>query len=284
MDPFVKTPDPPGETRSKIRIGTSGFSYKDWKGPFYPDKFPDRDMLDYYAGSFSAVEINSTYYAIPRPENMEAMARKADGRLEFVVKANQDITHNREKMEHAITPFITALRPLRDRRILGCVLLQFPYSFHHNTENREYLSVLKDRFDEIPLVAEFRNRNWIRDELFEFLRSRGIGYCCVDEPALPGLPPPIAAATSPVGYVRFHGRNREKWWTHEKAEERYDYEYSKEELSEWLPKINALAALAIKLYIFFNNHPGGQAVRSARMMQSLIQDASSLTIDPAGRP
>lgn len=261
--------------RSNILIGTSGFSYKDWKGPFYPGQLPDRDMLAYYAVSFAAVEINSTYYALPRPENMEAMARKADGQLEFVVKAHRDMTHSREKVEEALPLFKKGLKPFQDRRVLGAVLLQFPYSFEHNARNRDYLAMLKDRLDAVPVVAEFRNRWWVTDRTFEFLRSRGIGYCCVDEPQLRGLPPPTAVATSPTGYIRFHGRNKEKWWNHENSRDRYDYEYTEEELKEWLPKIRGLLGLVLKLYIFFNNHPGGQAVRNAKTMHSLIQSLST---------
>ena len=257
---------------TKILIGTSGFSYQDWKGPFYPEKLPAREMLPFYSTVFSAVEINSTYYAIPLPQNMEAMIQKTEGKMDFVVKANQEMTHHREKMEKSVPPFLEALRPLQDHKVLGCVLLQFPFSFHHNPNNQDYLTQLKDRLANIPLVVEFRNRDWIKDQTFDFLRKNGIGYCCVDEPDLPGLPPPIVEATSSIAYVRFHGRNKTKWWKHEKAEERYDYEYSEEELKEWVTKIKKLSQQVEKLYAFFNNHPGGKAPRNAQMMMKLLKN------------
>lgn len=259
------------EKEAKILIGTSGFSYKDWEGPFYPEKLSDKQMLSYYATFFPTVEINSTYYAIPKPENMEIMVGKTGGELEFVVKAHQDITHSREKVEGALPLFKESLKPLQNHNVLGCVLLQFPYSFHHSNKNQDYLAFLKERMKEIPLVAEFRNKYWVQDKTFDFLRKLEIGYCCVDEPELPGLPPPTAVATSSIGYIRFHGRNKEKWWKHEKAEERYDYEYTEAELREWLDKIKALKAIVKKLYIFFNNHPRGQAVRNAQKMISLLK-------------
>ena len=255
----------------KILIGTSGFSYPDWKGPFYPDKIPNREMLAYYAASFSTVEINSTYYAIPRPQNMEIMAEKAAGKLDFVVKAHQDLTHKRDKMAESLPHFKSALQPLQAHKVLGCVLLQFPFSFHHNLQNRDYIATLRERMEGIPLVAEFRNKWWVQDKTFEYLKKIEIGYCCVDEPQLSGLPPPVVSATSPIGYVRFHGRNKEKWWNHERTDERYDYEYQEDELKEWVVKIKDLALQVIKLYVFFNNHPRGQAVRNAQLLKSMLQ-------------
>lgn len=167
---------------SKILIGTSGFSYQDWKGPFYPEKLPAREMLPFYATAFSTVEINSSYYAIPKKENMEAMFQKTEGKMDFVVKANQDITHHREKMGKTVTPFLEALRPFQDHEVLACVLLQFPFSFHHNPNNQDYIAQVKNRLPNIPLVVEFRNRSWIQDQTFDFLRKNDIGYCCVDLP------------------------------------------------------------------------------------------------------
>ncbi len=259
---------------AEILIGTSGFSYQDWKGPFYPEKLPAREMLGYYAESFPVVEINSTYYAIPRPENMARMVDKTGGKIEFSVKAHQDLTHHRERSPAAIAPFLEALQPMKQGGVLGCVLLQFPYSFRFNPQNLEYVARLKGAFGDIPVVAEFRNRWWVQDKTFDFLRNNGIGFCCVDEPALEGLPPATAEATSSTGYIRFHGRDRKHWWAHEKAEQRYDYEYSDAELREWLVRIEVLRWIVRKLYIFFNNHPRGQAVGNARTMTRLVREIS----------
>jgi len=123
---------------------------------------------------------------------------------------------------------------------------------------------------DVPLVAEFRNEWWIKDKTFEFLREHGIGYCCVDEPDLPRLPPPVVMATSPIGYVRFHGRNKAKWFNHQKMEERYNYEYSEDELRDWAVRMKILIPVVKKLFVFFNNHPRGQAVRNAIAMIKLL--------------
>lgn len=255
-----------------IKVGTSGYSYQDWKGPFYPEHLLASGMLGFYARHFDAVELNSSFYRIPEPRMMEAITRKAGGRVEFAVKAHQDLTHSREGWARALPTFLKALKPLEDAEALGCVLLQFPYSFRNTPENTEHLLRLKEGFASVPLVVEFRHRGWIREETFRLLEECGIGFCCVDEPRLPGLPPPLVKATSRIGYVRFHGRNQARWWEHKEAWERYDYLYTEEELREWVPKIKALAQATEKCFVFFNNHPKGQAVSNARLMMQLLAE------------
>jgi len=253
-----------------IKVGTSGFSYSEWRGPFYPEGLPQQRMLEFYAKSFPTVEINSTYYHIPPARNMAAMAKRAEGRLEFAVKAHQDMTHFREKVDGALPAFREAIQPLREARALGCVLFQFPFSFKARAENADFLRRIAGELSPVPAVVEFRHMSWTTDETFELLRKVGLAYCCVDEPRLPNLPPPIVRATAPLAYVRFHGRNRQKWWTHAEAWERYDYLYTEAELREWVPKIRSLAEASQKCYAFFNNHARGQAVTNAQMLIQLL--------------
>jgi uncharacterized protein YecE (DUF72 family) len=125
--------------------------------------------------------------------------------------------------------------------------------------------------DGIPTVVEFRQREWIVPQVGNLLRELGLGYCCVDEPRLPGLVPPIARATSDIGYVRFHGRNRAKWWEHDEAWERYDYAYSRDELEPWADKIRSLAEQTRETFVLANNHWQGQAVDTARQLRMLLQ-------------
>jgi len=255
-----------------IKVGTSGYSYQDWKGPFYPERLHPSGMLEFYARHFTAVELNTTFYHIPEARTMEAIARKAGGRVEIAVKANQGLTHTREGWAKVLPLFKEALKPLEEIEALGCVLAQFPYSFKNTTENQEHLCHLKEGIAPVPLVAEFRHRGWIREEIFRLMEREAIGFCSVDEPRLPNLPPPIVKVTSRIGYVRFHGRNRATWWEHQEPSERYDYLYSEEELLEWVPKIRSLAKMTEKCFVFFNNHPKGQAVANARMLLSLLAE------------
>ena len=255
-----------------VRVGTSGFSYPEWKGPFYPEKLPQQQMLAYYSHHFPAVEINSTYYHIPTARNMATMVKRAEGRVEFAVKAHQEMTHVRDKYADALPLFREAITPLREAGALGCVLFQFPFSFKATPPNADFLRRIASDLAPDPVAVEFRHRSWTRDETFQLLCDLGVAYCCVDEPRLPNLPPPVVQATSTLAYVRFHGRNRQKWWTHAETWERYDYLYNEAELIEWAPKIRFLAGATQKCYAFFNNHARGQAVTNAQMLSRLLAD------------
>jgi uncharacterized protein YecE (DUF72 family) len=255
-----------------IRVGTSGYSYKDWIGPFYPEGLPERDMLLYYAREFDATEVNFTYYRLPNAYTLGAMARKVPEGFLFTVKASQELTHGREDAAPAFHRFVEALRPLQDEDKFGCVLAQFPWSFRPTEENRAYLEFMREHFGDLPVVVEFRNAGWIGEETFDLLRRLNLGFCCVDEPRLKGLIPPIARATGPVAYVRFHGRNAAKWWQHEEAWERYDYAYSEDELHEWVPRIHELEQAAGSVYVFANNHWQGQAVTTAKQLRLLLSE------------
>ncbi|MFQ6016291.1 MAG: DUF72 domain-containing protein [Anaerolineae bacterium] len=254
-----------------IYIGTSGFSYKDWVGPYYPHDLPKSEWLAFYGREFSTCEINFTYYRLPNAWTLERMADKTPDGFLFTVKANKDMTHVREDNKEVFGKFVDALRPLLDRGKFGCVLAQFPYSFHNTVESREYLVAFRERIGDLPVVVEFRNREWIKPAIFELLQENNLGFCCVDQPRFKNLIPPIAEVTSAVAYVRFHGRNAAKWWKHEEAWERYDYTYSDEELQEWVPKIQGLEEKADQTFIFTNNHWRGQAVDAARQLKMLLQ-------------
>jgi len=253
-----------------IYIGTSGFSYKDWVGLYYPAGLPKSKWLTLYAREFQACEVNFTYYRLPDARTLAAMADKTPDGFLFTVKASRELTHEREGNEEAFPKFVQALEPLIERKKFGCVLAQFPYSFHAGAESRDYLKAFRELMAELPVVIEFRNARWLSAETFAFLEENNLGFCCVDEPRLKGLIPPVTEATSKVAYVRFHGRNAKKWWRHDEAWERYDYSYSKEELEEWTPKIRELDAKAENTFVFANNHWQAQAVDTARQLRLLL--------------
>jgi uncharacterized protein YecE (DUF72 family) len=256
-----------------ILVGTSGFSYKDWVGPVYPADLPRTDWLRFYAQEFPTCELNFSYYRIPDARTLERMADKVPEGFQFAVKAFRGITHEREQPEPQLEQFVEALASLQDRGKFACLLAQFPYSFHANDENRAYLKRLREGLGDLPAVIEFRSRDWITERTFDDLRALGLGFCCVDQPRLRGLLPPVAVVTGPVAYVRFHGRNAAKWWKHDEAWERYDYAYRDEELLEWVPKIRKLDDEAALTLVYMNNHWQGQAVGSARQLQQLMFQA-----------
>jgi uncharacterized protein YecE (DUF72 family) len=256
-----------------IYFGTSGFSYKDWVGPYYPEGLPSGKWLEFYAQEFDVTELNFSYYRIPTKSTLERLVEKTPDHFLFTLKAHQDMTHNREENEGVFSEFVGSLEPLVEAGKFGCILAQFPWSFRPDEEGREYLRFLRRQLHDLPVVIELRNREWISEQTYDFLRNTNLGFCCVDQPRLKGLIPPVAEATSSTGYVRLHGRNAKKWWRHDEAWERYDYTYSEAELEEWLPKIRKLEEKTENTFVFANNHWQGQAVQTARQLRMLFADS-----------
>ena len=201
------------EKTSKILLGTSGWSFQDWIGRYYPPGTERSQMLDFYAREFPAVEVNSTYYRIPPARTFEAIQRKTPPGFEFVVKAHHDMTHLQARDPQLYHDFAESIRPLREAEKLSGILAQFPYAFRRSHQNADFLRRLKDLLGgDHPLFIEFRHRSWMDEDVFQDLDREGLGYVSVDEPDLAGLVPPVARVTGSVAYVRFHGRNKEKWW------------------------------------------------------------------------
>ena len=250
-------------------IGTSGYSYEDWRGFFYAEKLPKNKMLAFYAQHFNGVEINSSYYQIPSLQMMQRLAEKTPEDFEFIVKVNRETTHRRLENEAALSRLREALRPLQEAGKLKGLLAQFPYSFKNNEMNRRYLAETQKFCAGIPLFFEFRHNSWVHTAVPSFLKSLGAGYVNVDEPQLAGLLPPQQIVTSDYGYIRFHGRNKDKWWQGQ-GSERYDYLYSENELKGWTEQIKQIMRKTEKTYIFFNNHPRGQAIQNARQQKTLL--------------
>ncbi len=253
-----------------IYIGTSGFSYDDWVGPYYPEVLEKKDWLAFYAEEFNTLEINFSYYRMPTARTLAQMAQKVPPEFLFTIKATKEMTHTRDADPSLFPRFVGAVQPLIEAKKFGAVLAQFPASFHNTPENVEYLKGFRAHWRDLPVVIEFRNAQWLTEETFALLREQQLGFCCVDEPRLKGLMPPVARATSDIAYVRFHGRNAKKWWQHEQSYERYDYTYRKEELEEWTPKIQKLNGEASKTFVFANNHYRGQGIDTARQLRLLL--------------
>ncbi len=260
--------DPPA-AEPRIRIGTSGFSFRDWVGPFYPPGTAPGDYLAYYARHFDVVEVNSTYYGIPHPRVMEQLVRKTPDHFRFVAKLHQSMTHERSQDATVYSQFLAVLEPLKQAGRYDGLLAQFPWSFRRTEENRRHLAELRLRLPGEPLFVEFRHDSWLTPALAPSLRREGSGYCVVDEPKLPHLMPPVTMVTAEDAYVRFHGRNAEKWYGG--GAHRYDYDYRESELREWIQKIAELATQARRTYLFFNNCHAGQAARNAKLMQELLR-------------
>ena len=260
---------------SRIVIGTSGYSFADWVGPFYPPGTPQAGFLPYYASHFDAVEVNATFYRVPDVTMLARMEQKTPDGFRFVVKLNRAMTHESSRDPALYRQFLDALQPLRDAGKYDGLLAQFPWGFKRTPDNRRHLAALRELLKDEPLFVEFRHDSWLTPELEPSLREHRIGYCAVDEPRLPGLIPPLTMVTAEDAYVRFHGRNAATWWGGGGREsgsgDRYDYDYRKDELGEWVRKVAELAEKARRTYLFFNNCHAGQAARSAKLMQELLR-------------
>jgi len=255
-------------------IGTSGFSYDDWRGFFYPKAILDKDMLPFYAERFPMVEVNSTYYTVPSAGSMRAMASKVPSDFEFVVKAHGSITHERGPLTKSLPPFLKAIEPIKEVGKLGCLLFQFPGSFHCDDYGLAFLGELREALpEEWPAVMEFRHDSWVRDEVYDALNHLDFGFVNCDMPKLRGLLPPTDIVTSPISYVRFHGRNAANWYEHEEAYQRYDYVYADVELDEWVPRLVDIGRRSRKSYVVFNNHPRGQSAENARALRGKLAQA-----------
>ncbi len=263
-----------------IKIGTSGFSFPDWKGTVYPAGLQERDMLPFYEKElgFKVLEINFTYYTLPSQKSLAAMSQKTSEDFEFVVKSFKGMTHeiwnketgSRINNKETFQKFKYSLVPLIEEEKLACVLAQFPYGFFPNRENLGYLEMFKEEMASIPLVIEFRNQAWLKEQTFQLLGKKGIGFCIVDEPKLPQLMPYVPRASSDIGYFRFHGRNPN--WFNVPLKVRYDYLYSENELKEFVPGIRDISQKTAKTLIFFNNCYSGSAAKNAAQMAKLLME------------
>jgi uncharacterized protein YecE (DUF72 family) len=266
-----------------IKIGTSGFSFPDWRGVVYPRDIQPRDALKYYERElgFDTVEINFTYYTLPGVKTIEGLVRETSEKFEFVVKAFKGMTHdpfdsriqnrkNQSEVKEIFEKFMYSIKPLIESKKLGAVLLQFPVFFPPRMENMEYILRCKEWLAGVPVVIEFRNRAWARPETFSFLRENSLAYCMVDEPKLPRLMPFVEEITSTIGYLRLHGRNQN--WFNVPVSERYNYLYSEKELKEFIDPIKRIHQRTEKGYIFFNNCHAGAAARNALQMKNFLSE------------
>lgn len=266
------------EMAAVVKIGTSGFSFDDWKQSVYPPDLPRSQWLSFYEKElgFKALELNFTYYTLPSPKSFAGISRKTGTDFSFAVKAFRKMTHDIRDQQtgelidnkDVFDKFLFTIEPLIKDKKLACILMQFPYSFYATAQNRDYLKIAKDRLKDIPVIVEFRNSAWLREDTFRLLTTWELGYCVVDEPKLKGLMPFVPRATSHVGYFRLHGRNSN--WFNAPGSVRYDYLYSAEELGQFIRPINEIAAHTSSVLVFFNNCHAGSAAKNALMLARML--------------
>lgn len=269
-----------GALEKRVRVGTSGWSYPrgegSWNGIFYPAK--PKNELELYSRVFNAVEVNSTFYRLLDPQTARAWVTITPKDFAFAIKVWQKFTHpgmfqkatgaEPEITQQDYDDFKRGINPIAEECKLACLLIQFSEWFASTPQHQATLSTILQQFKDYPVAVELRHASWgerARDTK-ALLSASGAGWVCIDMPELPGT---IKQELEPqrLLYLRFHGRNHEKWRQREAGEERYDYLYSEEELKPFAEKVRKITAAGeSKALIFFNNHVRGQAPANALMM------------------
>jgi uncharacterized protein YecE (DUF72 family) len=288
-----------------LRIGTSGWNYPSgrgtWNGVFYP---PSRgrargfDELSFYAEHFNTVEVNSTFYGQPRPEVARAWAARTPQRFEFSVKLYQKFTHPKmfkqayvkgvaagdagagalldvlaKPNQSDLDEFKRGVDPLASSGKMGVLLAQFPPSFKSDGPSRDYLAWLLHAFAGYSVAVELRHATWsdTLGDTLALLNASGAAFVQIDEPKfhlsirqnqLPNI--------QGVYYMRLHGRNAAQWWKHDKAEDRYNYLYSADEISEFVETLDAAREIVRKAYLYTNNHFSAKSVANAAMIKKQL--------------
>jgi len=239
-----------------VRIGCSGWIYQHWRGLFYPQDLPVKRWFAFYAENFDTVEINNSFYRLPKPETFEDWRKQAPEGFCYAVKANRYITQAK-KLKDAAEPLIRqmasfdALRPA-----LGPILYQLPPRFRINLERLEsFLTLLPE---DTTHVFEFREPSWYTDETFALLDRYGASLCVHD---MPGSKSP-AIAVGPIAYLRFHGGTG-----------KYQGRYSDKKLSDWTAWIREQVREKRPVWAYFNNDPHAHAIHDAQTLRSMVRQA-----------
>jgi uncharacterized protein YecE (DUF72 family) len=275
------------EPSSQVRIGTAGWSYKDWEGIFYPPGLDHRKQhpLEYLARFFDTTEINTSFYGPMRPELAKLWCRKVaavNPRFLFTAKLYRAFTHSPAPVMEPTSA--ATIRPTDEDEArtregldaianagrLGALLIQFPVSYKNTSLNREYLDRLLRQFIEYPRVVEVRDSSWNNPETLAAFTEQNVAFCNIDQPVLGRSLAPTEHVTASLAYVRLHGRNYDEWFDSDNRNDRYNYLYKESELESWKEKIRNVAARAQTTYLITNNHFECKAGVNALELKAII--------------
>jgi uncharacterized protein YecE (DUF72 family) len=292
-----------------VRIGTCSWADEALSKHWYPRGTPARERLRYYAERYSTVEVDSTFYRVPGRDLVQGWADRTPDGFVMHVKAFGLMTRHPVRLEQlpeelrdelpvdergrvdrpprearalVFRAFLDALTPLRETGKLGGILFQMAPYVVWKPASLDYLEWARDQLGDDAMLVEFRHRSWfeddVRDEVLRWLEGRGMAYVTVDAPKVDAknVPPTVVATTSPIAYVRFHGRNAATWNKRGgSAAERFDYLYSEDELREWVDPLRELAGASEEAYAFFNNNNQtngmAQAPAGAELLRRLLE-------------
>ncbi|MGA6980600.1 MAG: DUF72 domain-containing protein [Candidatus Sulfotelmatobacter sp.] len=285
MEPSPQVPS--NQLLHNIRVGTAGWSYKDWDGIFYPPGMQRRKQhpLEYLARFFDTTEINTSFYGPIKPELAKLWCRKVAGvnkNFLFTAKLYRAFTHSPLSIMEPTSA--ASIRPtdedeartregldaIANQGRLGALLIQFPISFKNTSLNREYLDRLLRQFIEYPRVVEVRHSSWNDAETLTSFAQKNVGFCNIDQPLLGRSLAPTDHVTGAIGYVRLHGRNYEQWFDSDNRNDRYNYLYNERELLGWKGRIANVAERAQATYVITNNHFESKAGVNALELKAMI--------------
>jgi uncharacterized protein YecE (DUF72 family) len=270
-----------------LRIGTAGWSYKDWDGIFYPSGMQRRRLhpLEYLARFFDTTEINTSFYGPLKAELAKLWCRRVaavNPRFLFTAKLYRAFTHSPLAVMEPTSA--ASIRPtdedeartregldaLANEGRLGALLIQFPVSFKNTSLNREYLDRLLRQFIEYPRVVEVRDSSWNNPETLAAFTHQNVGFCNIDQPVLGRSLAPTEHVTAPIAYVRLHGRNYSEWFDSDNRNDRYNYLYKERELEGWKDRIVNVAERAQTTYVITNNHFESKAGVNALELKAMV--------------
>lgn len=239
-----------------VRIGCSGWIYKHWRGLFYPETLPVKRWFDYYASEFDTVEINNSFYRLPKAETFDAWREQAPAGFCYSVKASRFLTQAK-KLKDCEGPLARMMEPFRHLGdALGPILYQLPPRFRVNLERLESFLELLPK--DVTNVFEFREPSWYTDDVLALLDSHGASFCAHD---MPGSASP-KVAVGPIAYVRFHGGIAKYWGR-----------YTDEALLAWTDWIAGQARIGRPVWAYFNNDPEAHAIHDAQTLRGMVGQA-----------
>jgi uncharacterized protein YecE (DUF72 family) len=237
----------------KIHVGTSGFYYEHWRGVFYPQDLPKSEWLAYYVRRFDTLELNSTFYHLPKAKSVERWRSAAKEGFCYSLKAHRSITHYKRLVDvkDELYRFLHLIKPLKGH--LGAVLFQLPPSLHYDKALlQDFLQILPKGY---RYAVEFRHKSWYEEAVLELLHRFGVALCVHDF----GKRETPLVATADFSYIRFHG-----------PDGHYGGSYEDAVLQEWAKRITSLLAKG-EIFCYFNNDYEGNAVKDAMRLRGFLQ-------------
>jgi len=264
----------------RIWLGTSGYSYAEWVGDFYPSGTRAERMLAYYCRWFPVVELNFSFYRLPTADQLRRLAEATPAGFQFLVKLPRTLSHERDPRD--VPAFRHAAEALSERGQLLGLLCQLPQAFHDGRDERAWIEQLGNALGDLSLAVEFRHCSWDKADVPDWMRERGLDLVSVDVPDIPALYPRRLVQSGRCLYVRLHSRSAENWYLSDK--ERYDHDYPEEDLVGWAQQLRAASSQAQQALLLFNNCRRAQAAHNARRMRDILEAMGMEVVAPFAPP